>query len=165
MNLEQYIGCVIMYNGKMAIITKTRSNYDGDFFYLKYIDSETEFSVNIFEDDLMEALPDPEYGLIKRKEEEIVFLYNDTEYRIASHPYEPCTYIKEEGQIVRTLHNGFEVYELPERFAQKETLLGIDGKRYDQETFYKVLVAAIYSNRSEMDFTFAAKLAQTVEEI
>lgn len=66
---------------------------------------------------------------------------------------------------MRTLHNGFEVYELPERFAQKETLLGIDGKRYDQETFYKVLVAAINSNRSEMDFTFAAKLAQTAEEI
>lgn len=159
MNLEQYIGCVIKYNGRLAIIVGARSNYDGDYFTLEYADGGKIFSVNAFDEELMDAIPDPSYGIIKRRDGEVVFLYGDTEYTLGSHPYEPCLYIKKDGAILRTLHNAFTEDELPERFAEGESLLGIDGKEYDREGFCRVLAAALGSERSEMDFPFAAKLA------
>lgn len=164
MNLEQYIGCLIMYNGRLATVTGARSNYDGDCFTLQYIDSDDTFSVNAFEDDMLNALPDPEFGLVKRRENEVVFLFDDTEYVLGSHPYEPCLYMKKDGAIYRTLHNAFNVDELPERFARGETLLGIDGKEYDREAFCNALIAAIAANRSEMDFTYAAAISRIAEE-
>ena len=164
MNLEQYIGCYILYNGRVAVVTGARSNYDGNYLILRYADADNTFSVNAFEDELMNALPDPEHGIIKRKENDVVFLYDECEYVLGYHPYEPCLYIKKDGAILRTLHNAFTVDELPERFAQGETLLGIDGKEYDREAFCKTLIAAIATGRTEMDFTFAAVLSRTDTE-
>lgn len=160
MNLEQYTGCLIRYKGRIAIVTGARSNYDGDVFYLQYTDSDTSFTVDAFEKAMIGALPDPGCGLLKRMGDEVVFLYDETEYTLGSHPYEPCLYIKKDGGIVRTLHNAFTADELPERFAEDGVLTGIDGKEYDLESFCRVLAAAITSDRTEMDFPFAAGLSQ-----
>lgn len=164
MNLEQYIGCLIKYNGRIAAVTGARSNYDGNWIFLRYLDTDTDFIVNAFEDELLNALPDPQYGILKNRENDVVFLYNETEYILNSHPYEPCLYIKKDGAILRILHNAFNVDELLESFAQGETLMGIDGKAYDQSSFCRTLVAAITGSRTEMNFTFAAVLSRTETE-
>lgn len=160
MELEQYVGCLIRYNGRVALVTGTRSNYDGDWFYLKFTDRETTFSVNAFERDLMQALPSPEFGLLKRREKGVVFLYKGIEYELTDQPQEPCLYLKKDGRIIRTLHNAFTAFDLPEWFAEGRTLTAVNGKVYDATAFCKVLAAAIDSNRSEMDFPFAASLVK-----
>lgn len=164
MELEQYIGCIIMYNGRTAAVTGAGSTYEGEYFRLRYTDSETEFTVNAFEGELLKALPDPEYGILKRRDSEVLFLYRETEYTLGSQPYEPCMYIRRSGRIIRTLHNAFDAYDLSERFARGEKLPGADGKEYDRESFCKALLAAIACGRPEMDFTFAAGLSQTAAE-
>lgn len=164
MNLEQYAGCLVRYRGRIAIITGSRSNYEGDRFRLQYVDESNIFEVGGFEEDIIEALPDPASGLLKRKGNEVVFLYDETEYTLASNPYEPCIYIKKDGKIIRTLHNAFNTENLPERFAQDGFLLGIDGREYDLNAFSRVIIAAVACNRTEMDFTFAAVLSRTGTE-
>lgn len=101
---------------------------------------------------------------IERRGDEVVFLFDERVYTLGSHPYEPCLYIKESGRIIRTLHNAFDAYDLPEIFARGETLRGIDGRDYNMESFCNALIAAIASTRTEMDFTFAASIARMAEE-
>ena len=159
-SLRQFIGCIICFNKRLAMVVGARSNYDGDWMSLQYLDSDNSFEVNAFDDELFEALPDnPKYGLLKRKDDEIVFLYNDIEYVLGSNPNEPCIYIKKDGEIFRTLHNGFDVYDLPEYFAKGNTL-ELGNLVFDREGFCKVLAAAIDSDKTEMDFDYAAKISR-----
>ena len=159
MGWEQFVGCVIPFNGRVAIIEGTRSNYDMDAFRLKYSDSESSFEVNVFDTEILDVLPDPKHGFLKRNGESVLFVYNDIEYGLASHPYERCLYITKDNEIIRVLHNAFDVYELPEYFAEGKTLES--GKMvFDAEAFSKVLAAAIDSYRYEMNFDFAARLVK-----
>lgn len=160
MGPEQYIDCVIRYNGRLAIVTGSRSNYDGDWINMRYLDGKRPFSVNAFERECLKALPDPSSGLLKRRDQSVIFEYNGIGYELTSHPFEPCLYIKRNGVIFRTLHNAFTADELPERFAEGETLTGIDGKPVDLTLFCKILAATIDGDRSEMDFPFAARLVK-----
>ena len=96
--------------------------------------------------------------LLKLAEDKILFVYKNERYWLTSHPYEPCMYIKHNGLMVCIIHNAFEVYDLPDKFADNEKIKSIDGKFYDEEAFLKVLAAAIDSGRTEMAFTDAAAL-------
>lgn len=98
--------------------------------------------------------------LLKLSEDKILFVYNNERYWLTSHPYEPCLYIKRNGLLVCILHNAFDVYDLPDKFASEEQIKSIDGKLYDEEAFLKVLAAAIDSGCKEMNFTDAAKLVK-----
>lgn len=162
MELEQYVGCIVMWNGRPAEIVGVRDCYDGISFLLCYTDASDadSFDLNIYEDDVMSILPDPKHGIIKRKGKDVIFLYRGVEYELTDQPYEPCLYIKKDGAIFRTLHNAFTAYDLPEYFAQGNSLTAIDGKKYGKKDFCKVLAAAIDGDRSEMDFTFAAGLVK-----
>lgn len=160
MNLEQYIGCLIRYGGRLAAVTSARSNYDGDWLRLHIPDEGRTFEVNAFEAELLRALPDPSFGLLKRRGSAVLFVYRDAEYELSDQPYEPCLYIRKDGAIFRTLHNAFTADELPERLASGEELTGIDGRQYDLAKFCRVLAAAIDGSRSEMDFPFAARQAR-----
>lgn len=97
--------------------------------------------------------------MIKKDGNKTLFFHNGTEYELSDHPYEPCMYIKKDGETVVTLHNAFTVSDLPELFSGGGTVTAIDGKTYGEEDFCRVLDAAVESGRSEMDFTFAAVLA------
>lgn len=89
----------------------------------------------------------------------VIFTCKGKEYELRSHPYEPCLYIYSKNEMIKILHNAFEVYDLVDRFEAGETEIGPDGSEYDKESFCKVLAAALNDERYEMNWTFAAKLA------
>ena len=95
---------------------------------------------------------------IINKNGKIIFSHTDGEYELRSHPYEPCLYIYKGDEMIKILHNAFEVYNLPSIFDSHGTVRAIDGRDYDREAFCKVLVAAINDERYEMNWTFAARL-------
>lgn len=99
-------------------------------------------------------------GKIENIDGKIVFSYPDGEYQLRSQPYEPCLYICKDGETIKVLHNAFDVYDLPAIFGAGETVRAIDGSDVDEDTFCKVLMAAINDKRYEMDWTFAAGLAE-----
>lgn len=97
---------------------------------------------------------------IVNKNGAIIFSHADFEYELRSHPYEPCLYIYKDDEMIKVLHNAFDVYELPSIFDAGETVRAIDGSDFDEETFCKVLIAAINDKRYEMDWPFAARLVE-----
>ena len=97
---------------------------------------------------------------IKSKNGKIVYSHTDGEYELRSHPFEPCLYIYRGEEMIKVLHNAFDVYELPAIFDAGETVRAINGKDFDEEAFCKVLIAAINDKHYEMDWTFAAGLVR-----
>ena len=98
-------------------------------------------------------------GLLSRQGKSVVFEYDGTTYELTGQPYEPCIYVKKDGVTVRTLHNAFTVYDLPEWFDEGHTISANGGKSLDRKAFCKVIAAAIESDRSEMDFVEAERLS------
>ena len=97
-------------------------------------------------------------GKIEDINGKIIFSHTDGEYELRSHPYEPCLYIYKGDEMIKILHNAFEVYELPSIFEAGEAVRAINGQDFDEEAFCKVLIAAINDTRYEMDWPFAAGL-------
>ena len=98
--------------------------------------------------------------MIEHKDEKVVFSHNGVEYELASHPYEPCLYIKKNGSIAHVLHNAFDAYDLPDIFGAGNTVTAIDGKVFDENAFFKVLAATIDSGRYELDWPYASGLVK-----
>lgn len=96
---------------------------------------------------------------IYRENDDIIF-DNNNKYILTSHPYEPCLYINEDGEIIKTVHNAFEVQDLPERFADNGKIFGADGRHYNEESFCKALEAALEYDKKECNFTYAAELSR-----
>lgn len=99
-------------------------------------------------------------GKIENIDGKIIFSHTDGEYELRSHPYEPCLYIYKDDEMIKILHNAFEVYDLPSIFDSCGTVRAIDGRDFDRDAFCKVLLAAINDRRHEMNWTFAARLAE-----
>lgn len=99
-------------------------------------------------------------GKIEYINGKIIFSHTYGEYKLSSHPYEPCLYIYKDDEMIKVLHNAFDVYELPSIFDAGKTVRAIDGSDFDEEAFCKVLIAAINDKRYEMDWTFAARLVE-----
>lgn len=97
---------------------------------------------------------------IEKRDKQIIFAFDGGTYELRSHPYEPCLYICQNGEIVKVLHNAFDAYDLPEIFAAGGTVRSIDGKDINEEAFCRVLIAALNDRRYEMDWTFAARLVR-----
>ena len=100
---------------------------------------------------------------IMNKNGKIVFSNTDCEYELRSHPFEPCLYIYRNDEMIKVLHNAFDVYELPLIFEAGETVRAINGKEFDEETFCRVLIAAINDSRYEMDWPFVAGLVRDAQ--
>ena len=99
-------------------------------------------------------------GKIENINGKVIFSYTDGEYELRSHPYEPCLYIYKNEEMVKILHNAFEVYELPDIFGSNGTVRAIDSRDFDEDAFCKVLVAAINDEHCEMNWTFAANMVK-----
>lgn len=98
--------------------------------------------------------------IIKNINGKIIFFHIDCEYELRSHPFEPCLYIYRDEEIIKVIHNAFDVYELPSIFEAGETVRAINGQDFDEVAFCKVLIAAINDVRYEMDWPFAAGLVR-----
>ena len=99
-------------------------------------------------------------GKIEKVSGKIIFFHADGEYELRSHPYEPCLYIYKDDELIKILHNAFEVYDLPSIFDSYGTVRAIDGRDFDRDAFCKVLAAAINDDRYDMNWTFAAGLVE-----
>ena len=92
MGWEQYIGCVIPYNGRLAKIEGARSNYDMDAFRLRYLDSEDSFEVCVFDEEILEALPDLIYITLRDqpKLEETAAEWFHEKWKVPKEAYMEC---------------------------------------------------------------------------
>lgn len=98
--------------------------------------------------------------IIEYRDEKVIFACDDDEFELRSHPYELCLYICKDNEIIKVLHNAFDVYELPSIFGAGETVRAINGIDFDEEAFCRVLIAAINDKRYEMNWPFAANLVR-----
>lgn len=157
MNMNQYIGCVIIFRGRPAEVIGATDCYEGSRFTLRFEDGET-LVIDAFDMELMEALPDPEEEPVRKNGDDVTVSCDGETYVLKDHPYEPCLYVKKDGITVLTLHNAFTADSLYESFSSGETVKGIDGRDYGETAFTSVLFEALGSGRDEMNFTFAAEL-------
>lgn len=111
-----------------------------------------------------EAAPEETFGTLHLSPEEAAYEYKGETYRLTSHPYEPCLYLRKGGRLVCTLHNAYTTETLTEVFAAGKTVKTNYAKDHDKEFdeagFCRVLAAALDSGRDEMDLFDAAKLAR-----
>ena len=88
------------------------------------------------------------------------YTYKGETFELTSNPYEPCLYISCGEKTICTLHVAFTVRELIEAFSEGRSVKAIDWKDYDEKAFCRVLAAAMDSGREQLDYTYAAKLAE-----
>ncbi len=100
-----------------------------------------------------------QHGKLEFHDDEVTYTYKDVTYGLFHHPFEPCLYIYNDDDCICTLHNAFTTYRLKEAFTSGGTVSDYD-REYDEEVFCRVLAAALDSERTEMDFFYAAKLVK-----
>ena len=104
------------------------------------------------------------FGSLKLSLDEVTYTYKGETYRLSSHPYEPCLYLRTGDKLVCTLHNAYNPEDLVKAFSAGKTVKTNYSKDYDEEYdeagFGRVLAAALDSGRDDMDLFYAAKLAK-----
>ncbi len=100
-----------------------------------------------------------DFGTLNLDPDEVTYVYKRETYRLYSHPYEPCLYLYSGEELVCALHNAFNPEYLVKAFSAGKTVTDY-GREYDESGFCRVLAAALDSGRSDMDFFYAAKLAE-----
>lgn len=98
---------------------------------------------------------------LEKIQADVIFTLEGAAYTLRSHPYEPCLYIYKNDEMIKILHNAFEVDDLVGTFEAGGTVKGPDGRCHDLASFCRVLAAAISDSRYEMNWTFAARLAES----
>lgn len=101
-----------------------------------------------------------EIGLeLKIESGKIIFSYRGKDYEIKSNPYEPCTYICQDGQIQHTLRHGFETSEIEKMILEDEQFKSISSRMIGQNTLIQIFAATIDDGRSVLTFDYAERLA------
>ena len=95
--------------------------------------------------------------MLKYDKDRVFFESNGTIYELTSQPYEPCLYIKKEGQIIKTIHNAWTTDTLSEIFQEGGTIEAFNGERYSEKEFCTILEKFIESRKTEADWTYIAK--------
>lgn len=102
-----------------------------------------------------------EVGLdLRIKNGEIIFSYCANEYVIRSHPYEPCTYICLDEEILHTLHSGFETCEIEKMILKDKQFRSIDSKMIGRDELLQIFAATIDDGRAELSFDYAERLGE-----
>ena len=104
-------------------------------------------------------IPEDRAGALVYDREQMCFIYKGIPWQLYSHPWEPCLYLARNEQIIFTLHNAYTVDTLIQVFSAGGKVRDY-GNSYDETNFRKVLAAVIDSNRTDMDFFYAAKLVR-----
>lgn len=138
-----------------------------DFIEMKiaYESSEVMFD-ELGEASWFEVMAQDMFGALEYSTEDtgvMHYKYKGRTFELTDHPYEPCLYISGAEKIICTLHTAFTTRKLIEAFSKGESVKAIDWKDYDEKAFCKVLAAALDSGRDQLDYTYAAKLAEKSE--
>ena len=101
-----------------------------------------------------------DYGaLCYDNDAELTYSYKGIIYKLTSYPYEPCMYLKRDDALICVLHNAFTTYYIAETFSAGKKV-HIYRWEYDEKEFCQILATVLESGRSDLDFTYAAKLWQ-----
>ena len=84
-------------------------------------------------------------------------------YLLSCHPYEPCTYIKDNGVLVAVIHNAFDPIVVLKAFAKGNTVDSISGKVYEPKEFCEML-AFVANNLYDTDISYVEG-AMAVEKL
>ena len=106
--------------------------------------------------------PESPYGVLEYTTADgsvMYYNYKDRRYTLTSQPYEPLIYVKDGETLTCILHMAFNTEELVDAFSEGKTVKSVDWVDHDEKTFCKILATALDSKRSELDYTYAAKLA------
>ena len=138
-----------------------------DFIEMKiaYESSEVMFD-ELGEASWFEVMAQDMFGALEYSTEDtgvMYYKYKGRTFELTDHPYEPCLYISGAEKIICTLHTAFTTRKLIEAFSKGESVKAINWKDYDEKAFCKVLAAALDSGRDQLDYTYAAKLAEKSE--
>lgn len=138
-----------------------------DFIEMKiaYESSEVMFD-ELGEASWFEVMAQDMFGALEYSTEDtgvMHYKYKGRTFELTDHPYEPCLYISDAEKIVCTLHTAFTTRELIAAFSKGESVKAINWKDYDEKALCKVLAAALDSGREQLDYTYAAKLAEKSE--
>lgn len=87
--------------------------------------------------------------------EDVFFHHKGVRYQITSHPFEPCTYITLNGEVVRTIHVAFEVSDIIQLIRKGYSMTSITGSDIRYEQLRHILAWVIDSDRTECDFAYA----------
>ncbi len=102
-----------------------------------------------------------EVGLdLRIKSGQIIFSYRAKDYVIRSHPYEPCTYICQDEEVLHTLHSGFETCEIEKMILKDKQFRSVDSKMIGRDSLLQILAATIDDGRPELDFGYAERLGE-----
>ena len=108
------------------------------------------------------------FGTLSLDPDNVTYTYKGITYRLSSHPYEPCLYLRKGDECVCTLHNAYNPEDLAAAFSEGKTVSTNYAKDYvkefDETGFCRVLAAALDSGRGEMDLFYAAVKLQAVPE-
>jgi len=77
--------------------------------------------------------------ILGRNEEYPYLIVKGREYELSCHPYEPCTYIKDRGELVSVIHNAFDPDCVLDSFAKGENVESITGKVYNAKEFCRMI--------------------------
>ncbi len=86
------------------------------------------------------------------------FICAGEDYTLTSHPYEPCTYIKQEDEICVTVHNAFDVWRAFQTLEEGGTVSGLTGQKYDAAGFCALLKTALDAGRAEYNLDEVERL-------
>ena len=91
---------------------------------------------------------------------ELRYFYKGSCYTLCSNRYGPCLYMYDGEECVRTLYMAFTADKLVKAFSDGLKVFAADGREYDESAFCGVLSAALEYKWDQIDFTYAAKLAE-----
>jgi 8-oxo-dGTP pyrophosphatase MutT (NUDIX family) len=143
-----------------AVNEEKRGSYQREYTALCEYSALVENEAS--EDTSVTERPESPYGYLEYTTADgsvMYYNYKDRRYTLTSQPYEPLIYVKDGETLTCILHMAFNTEELVDAFSEGKTVRAVDWVDYDEKTFCKILATALDSKRSELDYTYAAKLA------
>ncbi len=132
-SLEMEINVFTCFDGEI----KTGSIIHGTAWIFAEIHKENAGKEQVCGKD--DAVYRDERFVLLQKDGTAYLIIEGKEYELSCQPYEPCTYIKENGSLISSIHNAFDPCRAIEAFAKGESVRAITGKVYNAEEFCRMI--------------------------
>ena len=77
-----------------------------------------------------------------KADDALLFRCGSQTYRLASHPYEPCTYLLRGEETAAAIHNAFTVEEIRSLAEKSAAIRSVTGNEYDTGRICRLLALA-----------------------